>query len=102
MEKLLKLLALLPVTCFAQESATSVWLEHLCADTKYVFEQLETKYGETPIVKATQPDTNANMIISVWHNKAERTVTVVQTSVKQNLSCILVTGEDARLIFQYD
>lgn len=102
MEKLLKILAFLPATCFAQDSATTVVLEHLCADTKYVFEQLEKKWGETPIVKAAQPDTNANMVVSVWHNKNDRTITVVQTSVKQNLSCILVTGENARLIFQYD
>jgi hypothetical protein len=102
MEKLLVALLAAPSIVFAQESATSVSLQHLCADTKYVFEQLEKKWGETPILKTTQPDTNANMVVSVWHNKNERTITVVQTSVKQNLSCILATGEDARLIFKYD
>lgn len=101
MEKLLKILAFLPVTAAAQETPTGVWLNHLCADTKYTFEQLESRYGETPIVKSVMPD-NENMVISVWHNKDTQTITIIQTSVNQSLSCVLATGEKTRLIFKYD
>jgi hypothetical protein len=101
MEKLLKVLLFLPITVFAQETPTGVWLQHACADTKYTFEQLENKYGETPVIKSVMPD-NSNMVISVWHNKDTRTVTIIQTSINQNLSCVLAIGEDAKLIFKYD
>jgi hypothetical protein len=101
MEKLLTLVAFLPFTVAAQTSVTTVTLEHLCADTKYTFQQLENKYGETPVLKASMPG-NENMVISVWHNKENRTTTIVQTSMLQNLSCVLFAGEDARLIFKYD
>jgi hypothetical protein len=101
MEKLLKILAFLPAVAAAQETPNGVWLQHACADTKYTFEQLDKKYGESPILRSIMPD-NENMVISVWHNKDARTITIIQTSLNQNLSCVLGIGEDARLIYKFD
>jgi len=101
MQKLLKMLAFLPATVAAQDIATTVTLEHLCADTKYTFEQLEKKYGERPILNSVMPD-NTNMVISVWHNNKTNTLTVIQSSLYQNLSCVLGIGENTKLMFKYD
>ncbi len=101
MEKLLTLLAFLPFAVFAQPVVSTVTLEHLCSDTQYTFEQLKNKHDETPIMTSIVSG-NSNMVISIWHNPKTKTVTVVQTSIMQNLSCVIAAGEDAKLLFKYD
>lgn len=100
MEKLLAALLLAPSLVLAQSSGT-IMLPVLCAETEEVYKGLQNKYGEKPILYAIEPDTNTNMIVSIWLNEKEKTMTVLKTSKSQGITCVLVVGDNSVLIPEY-
>jgi transcription initiation factor IIE alpha subunit len=81
----------LSLSAFAQDN---------CADTKDVARILKDQYGER-LVYIARVDENKDHIISVWVNDKEKTSTIVKSSAREGISCVVETLHDSKLFSFY-
>ena len=87
--------ALLSNNSYSQKLEQTVKTELPCYNTKELFKSLRENYKELPLLTG-KADDEANSTMSVWLNPIENDWTIVAT--KKDLSCIVGTGTDMKLI----
>lgn len=70
-------------------------MQILCEDSKIVIEELRDKYHEIPVIMGQTNDI-AGTLMTLWTNPINNSWTIVAT--KDDISCIVGTGENLRVI----
>ena len=86
---------ILPINLFSQQLETTVKTELPCYNTKELFKNLREKFKELPLLTG-KTDDDAGSTMSVWLNSVDKDWTIIAT--KDELSCIIGTGTDLKLI----
>ena len=79
---------LLPTIAFSQALFTAP-LELVCGETKVILEGISTEHGEKPEFVGQDDEGN---LYSVWTNNIEKSFTMLVTSKRGKITCILGVG----------
>lgn len=72
-------------------------LNVVCDKTETMFNRLKKEYGETISIYAEQPsEKTPDVLVSVWLSDEGETISVVETHVKHNISCLISVGKNVR------
>ena len=80
---------------YSQKLEQTIKAELPCYDTTELFKSLREKFKELPLLTG-KTDDDAGSTMSVWLNSVDKDWTIIAT--KDELSCIIGTGTDLKLI----
>ena len=89
------LIGLLASNTYSQKLEQTIKTELPCYNTQELFKSLREKYKELPLLTG-KADDEANSTMSLWLNPFENDWTIIAT--KKDLSCVVGTGTDMKII----
>lgn len=67
----------------------------VCDKTETMFNKLKKEYGESISIYAEQPsEKTPDVLVSVWLSEEGGTISVVETHIKHNISCLISAGKN--------